>query len=130
MKLTSSAIEAIKPPAIGQTDYSDQKVAGLILSVSQGGTKTWALRYRRNRQRRRYTLGHWPALGLADARLAARRYLGQVAGGSDPAQALTATKAAPTFADVAREYLERHAIHKRGRGRRGDERMLIHDLLP
>ncbi|MGO9060072.1 MAG: tyrosine-type recombinase/integrase [Candidatus Binataceae bacterium] len=130
MKLTSASIEAIKPPATGQVELRDQTCRGLVLRVSQGGSKTWAVRYVKNGHRKRYNLGRFPQMGLADARTAAKVYLGNVANGGDPAQERAEAKAEPTFAEVAAEYLERHAVKKRPRGRRADIQMLNYDLLP
>ncbi len=128
--LTHTLIEDIKPPAAGQIEFRDQTVRGLILRVSQGGSKVWSVRYLKNGRRRRLNIGCFPAMGLADARKAAKAQIGDVAGGGDPAKTRAEAKREPTFSEVAAEYLERHAIHKRPRGRRGDIQMLGHDLLP
>jgi integrase len=128
--LTHSSIEAIRPPAAGRAEVPDEKTPGLMLRVSYSGSKTWVVRYRRAGKRRRYNLGRWPQLDLADARTAARKYLGQVADDKDPAQDRADAKAEPTFGDLAETYVERHANNKRPRGRQGDLTMLRNDLLP
>ena len=43
--LTHSFVEALKPPAAGQTDYWDAKTAGFGLRISMGGTKSWLVRF-------------------------------------------------------------------------------------
>src|SRR5271155_17882 len=128
--LTHSVVDALKSPKTGQIDYWDTKLPGFGLRVSMGGTKTWLVRYRQNGHRRRYALGSFPRLGVADARQAARQYLGKVAEGNDPAAERATVKAEPTFADVAKLFLERHAINKRPRSRSEYKRMLRADLLP
>ncbi len=131
MPLTHTSIEALRPPDAGHAEYPDPKTRGLMLRVSQGGSKTWMVRYRSSGQRRRYALGHFPEMGLHEARVAARAYLGDVARGGDPAQQRAEAKAEPTFAEVAALYVERHAaVRKRPRSRREDEKMIRHDLLP
>lgn len=85
-KLTARAIDALKPDPSGRRDHPDDDLEGLALRVTPAGAKSWSLRYRtRDGQRRRLTLGRYPALSLADARDAARRALGEVAHGGDPA---------------------------------------------
>jgi integrase len=52
-----------------QTDYVDDKITGLALRVTSGGTKSWTLVW--GSPRRRVTLGRYPSMGLAAARTAA-----------------------------------------------------------
>ena len=102
---------------------------GFGVRVSAQGRKSWVLRYRANGRQRRLTLGTFPSLGLAAARAAARRALGDVAHGTDPATAKQAEQRAGTFRELADLYLEKHA-KKRKRSWRGDERILNVELLP
>jgi integrase len=111
--LTDRTIKAMRPPADGRIDVWDDTVSGFGLRVSSTGRKTWVLMYRRNGVLRRYTLGIYPTLGLADAREKARDALRDVAHGGDPATEKIAERRAETFADLAHEYVERHAKKKR-----------------
>jgi integrase len=52
-----------------QTDYVDDKITGLALRVTSGGTKSWTLTWGMPRQRT--TLGRYPSMSLAAARTAA-----------------------------------------------------------
>jgi len=52
-----------------QTDYFDETVRGLALRVTSRGTKAWTLLY--GIPRRRVTLGRYPSLSLAAARILA-----------------------------------------------------------
>jgi integrase len=127
--LTHAFVEAVKSPAGGQLDYWDAKTPGFGLRVSQGGSKTWLVRYYQNDHKRRLGLGRWPGMSLADARTAARRYLGQVANGNDPAVAKAEAKREPTFEELAALYLEHHAAqHKKPRSAAEDARMLRSDV--
>ncbi len=129
--LTHSFVEALKPPVTGQTDCWDRKAPGFGIRVSLGGAKTWVVMYRRNGRKRRLLLGRWPGMRLADARQKARRYLGDVANGNDPAADRAQAKAAASFEELAALYLERHArLNKSPRSVREDEQMLRADLLP
>jgi integrase len=69
--------------------------------------------YRLGRKVRRLTLGRFPTLGLAEARDAARDALREAAKGEDPSRRKIADRRAETFADLSREYIERHASKKR-----------------
>jgi integrase len=131
INITSSFAESVKPPAAGQVDWWDKKNSGFGLRVSMGGTKTWIVRYRQHGHRRRFLLGRFPQMGVADARLAARRYLGDVAAGVDPAQERADAKAEPTFGELAALYIERWAkVHKAPKSIIEDQKMLDKDLLP
>ena len=81
------------------------------------------VRYRRGHLTRRMTLGAYPKLPLADARAKAKETLARVALGQDPALDRRTEREAPTFDDLAEEYLERHARPKK-RSAREDARIL------
>ncbi len=111
--LTAAKVDALKVPATGRSDCWDAKVPGFGLRVSQSG-KTWFVRYRQNGKRRRMVLGKFPAMSLADARAAARKLLGQIAAGADPAADRAEVKAEATLKDLVDSYMQRHADpHKR-----------------
>ena len=80
----------------------------MSVRVSAAGRKTWSVVYRFNGRLRRYTLGVYPVLGLADARRKAIAALRDAGGGIDPAAIKIEARRAETFADLAREYMARH----------------------
>ncbi len=149
MKFTARGIQAIKAPPpptptkaerdalkargitpdYGQVEYWDETVQGLILRVSYGGRKAWCVSYRHGRQKRRLTLGPYPALSLADAREMAEDALRSVAHGKDPAAEKIAERNAETFGELAAEYIEKHAKVKKKSWRK-DELAFKRDLLP
>lgn len=114
-----------------RTDYFDQKCTGLGLRVSPSGTKTWFFMYRpKGRSKKaRLSLGRYPALSLADARESAAEKSLMVSRGQDPADDRRAQKAAPAFAELACEYIDKHA-KERKRSWREDERVIARELLP
>lgn len=89
MGLTSNFVETVKPDADRQRDYPDSGrsgVAGLALRVSPGGKKAWTFRYRTGGgKQRRISLGEYPKVGLAQARIKARAALTARDEGEDPA---------------------------------------------
>lgn len=111
--LTVRFLEALKPPPAGQVDYRDESLPGFGVRVSPGGRKTWIVVYRTNGRLRRLTLGVYPHVTLAEARAKTKDALHEAGNGGDPATAKMAGRRAETFADLAREYIERRASKKR-----------------
>jgi integrase len=82
--------KAVVPEGERQLMLWDSDVPGLGVRCLPGGTKTFVYRYRpygggRNVNPQLLKLGTFPALGLDDARAAARIHAGAVAKGEDPA---------------------------------------------
>jgi len=102
-ELRIKTIRATQKPV----ELRDALVRGLELRVMPSGSKSWALRYRRNsdRKQRIISLGAYPALSLDAARTCARQHHVDIVQGSDPAGAAKAYRAAPTFKDVATDWL-------------------------
>ena len=115
--LTDLFLRSLRPIESGRAEYRDTKITGLCLRTSEANRKTWTVVYRFKGRRRRYTLGVYPIIGLADARQRARFALYEVAGGIDPASRKIQERQAETFADLAKEYVDHHAVFKK----RGDE---------
>lgn len=126
---TARWVDALALPDKGQVDFFDERTAGFGLRVSQAGRKTWFAMYRHGGRLRRLTLGTYPAMGLADARDKAKTVLHQAATGDDPATEKTLKRSAPTFGELAKDYIELYAkSHKRSW--QEDQRILNLDLLP
>lgn len=114
-----------------QADYFDDHVVGLMLRVFSSGKKGWYLRYNATGCKRFYKLGRGSTetLSCAKARDEAKEILGQVANGRDPAAERLKQRGAPTFGDLAKLYIDKHAKLKK-RTWKEDQKMLDHDLLP
>ncbi len=82
---------------------------GLLLIVSDSGRRSWGLRYQMNGTRHDMGLGSYPAVTLAEARIAAADARKQIAQGVDPlaarAAARKAAKPIPTFGEIAQEVI-------------------------
>lgn len=117
-----------------QLDYSIQGERGLRLRVSANRhghvVKSWSLLYRRKSddKRCRVHLGSYPEMSLAQARVEARKRLGEVSSGADPAATIRLQREAATFAEMANNWLEQYAKQRR-KSWRESERMLKHDIL-
>ncbi len=81
----SKKLDSLKP-GMNRVDYWDASLPGFVLRITPDGTKTFSVMYRIAGRRRRFTLGSYPVLGLADARDAARDALEFVRHGIDPAE--------------------------------------------
>ena len=87
-----------------QTDYFDTAVPGLALRVSASGRKSWTYMFTWSGQRKRLTLGTYPATELAPARQRALAARSDLESGHDP----RASALAPlTLLSVCEEWFAR-----------------------
>lgn len=110
-KLTKRIADAAPAKAKRYTLW-DTQLPGFGLRVSGSGKKTFMLRYRpRSRPdiKRYVTLGRYGVITVEEARTEAKRILGQVAGGKDPARDAKRVRPDLTVATVAAAFLEKHA---------------------
>jgi integrase len=88
VNITETAISAAAKKAATdgvRVELIDKVQPGLRLRVSPAGAKTWVLTARdADGRMRRFTLGHHPGMGAADARNEARRLRADVRRGADP----------------------------------------------
>jgi hypothetical protein len=130
LKFTARTIDTLRPVPGRRVDYFDESLPGLALRVTESGHKSWSVHYRTAARRlRRLTIGDYPTITLADARKAAHKALRAAAPGEDPAAEKLATRRGETVADLADEYIERHA-KKHKRSWKEDQRKLDVDVLP
>ena len=101
-KLTVRKIETAKGPAKLVDEH------GLYLRVSPRGAKTWIQRLTIRGKRTDNGIGHYPAMGLAEARAAAFERWKTTKAGGDPREA-GSRPPAPTFAEAAEAVI---AIHE------------------
>jgi integrase len=75
VNLTRARIDKLDPPTDRDRVYHyDADTDGLCLCVTQTGRKTWYWYGRSGGRPQRVRLGRWPALGVKDARVAARAH--------------------------------------------------------
>lgn len=99
--------------------------------MKPSGARSFVVRYRHEGRNRSYTLGAYGVLTPDEARKQARLVLGNVARGDDPSAERRMDREAPTVADLAADYLERHALpNKRPSSIRSDKALLSHYILP
>jgi integrase len=122
-KLTDTVVRSLTPPASGQRVVWDSTLSRFGLRLSAGGSRAWVVKYKVRGRSRWLTLGTYPLVPLSDARAKAREALASVVQGADPVGQRRAEREAPTFEELASEYVERHAKPKK-RSWKADERML------
>ena len=110
-KLTKSAIDRALPR---ESDYFiwDTELRGFGVRIWSGGRKTYVCKYRaglgRTSPTRRFTIGaHGSPWTVDQARSEARRILGQVANGQDPAKEKQDARNQLTVCELCDLYLER-----------------------
>ncbi len=106
-KITKRSVDALKP---GERDAYlwDSELAGFGLKVTPAGGRTYLVQYRlggRKGRTRRVTIGKHGTVTPDKAREAAKRLLGQVADGQDPAERKTQARKDPTVAELCDMYV-------------------------
>lgn len=111
-RLSKRNVESIAVPAKGKKDIMlwDADLKGFGVRIKSSGVRTYLIQYRHNGRSRRLTLGKHGAITPDEARKLAKTQLGNVATGEDPAEDRMQRRKAPTFQQLAEDYMERHAI--------------------
>lgn len=123
-----------KPPASGTTELWDTDLPGFGARISYGGRKTFFVMTRVNGKQRRFTVGQYPLLTLAEARDRARKLFRDAAKGVDPKEReridqREAQKARQdTFAIIAKQYMQEHGSKRKSGAEL--QRKLDKDILP
>lgn len=119
--LTDVKLRTVKGEPGRRLEIWDAQIPGFGVRVTSASTKSFVLLYRIHGKARRMTLGRYPTLSLADARIKAREALNTIDTGVDP-QAGTDAKGVPGEATRSRvqtrlsyrlchvvdEFIERH----------------------
>jgi integrase len=134
-KLTQIKVANIKADPARRIEIPDAGKPGLYLIVQPNGRRSWAIRYRRqsDRKPRKLTLDGFPSLGLAHK--LAQQFLDRVADGGDPAAEKQARKRVvqvprvDAIGDAFRLFLEKHVRTKNGRAIRETTRRETARLL-
>jgi len=124
--LTDASVQRIKPPTKGSLEIFDLGYPGLALRIGHGGAKTFEVFYRINGKLRRETLGRWPAISLAEARMAWRKTREAIAKGEAPRR----ESPAMLFEHVVEEWIRRDQAKNKPSTLYQLTRTLEMDLLP
>jgi integrase len=129
-KLTKRTVDALKPHPDRDLVVFDSELSGFGVRVKSSGRKSYLIQYRNAGGRsRRLTLAGHGRLTPDEARDEAKQLLAAAARGQDPAEERHVALRAPTVAELAALYLERHA-KPRKKTAGADESMLRRYILP
>jgi integrase len=134
-KITKRAVDSLEAPATGEAVIWDFEVKGFGVRARSGGTKSYVLHYRagsgRNAVLRKLTIGKHGSPWTPDAaRGEAKRLLGLVESGSDPATDRRADLSQPTFSELIDMYIAEGCSHKKPTTLRADLGRIEHHLRP
>ena len=132
-KLTKRAIDQLTETGKDQF-FWDEDLPGFGIKVTPTGSKIYVLQYRmggRSTSAKRYTIVRHGVWTVDQARNEARRLLGLIATGHDPAQVKQESQNTLTLSAFAERYLNEHAtLHKKPRSVQEDRQNLKNRILP
>jgi len=79
IELTKSLLESTNE----KVNYYDTVEKGLIIRITENGTKSFCYRYKYNNKKRRFTFGRFPAMSLAKARTKVQSFRNNLLNGID-----------------------------------------------
>jgi integrase len=130
-QITKRLIDGLKPR---ESEYFvwDSALAGYGVRIQTTGAMSYVVKYRAGSGRaaptRRLTLAKVGTVTPNEARSLAKKTLGSVAHGADPAAQRAADKRASTLAEVAEQFLTEHVEAKRSASSAGSYRDLLERL--
>ncbi len=120
LNLTKAAIEALPTPESGKRAYyHDSKTKGLVVSVTDKGTKSFIVYRWINGRPERITLGRYAqgmakGLTIEQARKAALDANLAIAKGENPAEKKRLARGEMTLGEMFKDYMEKHSeVHNR-----------------
>lgn len=129
--ITEKTVKKLGPPPRGNRTMYDNQIRGFGVRITAAGAVAFVLNYRIHGRERRYTIGRWPEVSALMAREEALRLREAIRQGNDPLAERERLRGVPTMADLAEEYLRRHAeTYKRPLSVREDRRLLNAIILP
>ena len=113
-KFTKTTLQGLPVPSQGKrSTYYDTETPKLAIRVTTTGSKTFYVVKRVGSEMVWLKLGIFPDMTVEQARSAALTALSAFANNENPAEVRRARKKEPTFAELFKEYGERHGVKKR-----------------
>jgi hypothetical protein len=130
-KLTKRFIDSVQPDPAKTLKYWDTELKGFGVVVLPSGRCTYCIKYRNaDHIQKRVKIGVHGQITAEEARNLAKIKLGKVAYGEDLAETTKQVRDLPTVAELANDYLERHAQRKRDKSFKEDQRLLKSHIIP
>jgi integrase len=130
-KLTELAIAKMRSPKTGRIERFDALLPSFGLRITASGIKTWFVMTRVHGKLKRITLGRWPTLSLAQARVQARKVIEDASQGKTPLSGRgrrQATTDGDMVAAVLADYVARYQREKGRRSWQQVEQTLTREL--
>ena len=130
-KITKRLVDSIQATDRDRTCW-DLELTCFGLRCRKGGGKFYVVKYRSGGRQRWYTVGRHGAPWTPDnARREAKRILGQVAAGHDPAKARDRGRYRPSVSSLCDRFLQEYAAeHKKPASQEADERNIRNHIKP
>lgn len=109
-KLTKRTVENMQPDGRDYLAWDDD-LSGFGIRVFPSGRKSYLVQYRAGGRTRRRSIGQHGALTADEARKEARKLLGDVAKGGNPAEERRVHLKSPTIASLCDRFLTEYAAH-------------------
>lgn len=109
INFTMAALAAIKPPASGRVNVSDSKQAGLMLTVTSNGHRSFFYYRKINGRPKKLKIGDYPEWTVDAARKEAVKTHAAYLAGDDPMQDRQKVRGELTLGTLHEFYVEQHA---------------------
>jgi integrase len=130
-KITKRFVESITPDFKKALRHWDTELKGFGVLILPSGRITYCIKYRNStRIQKHLKIGVHGQINAEEARALAKKYLGEIAHGDDPAAKRKENRDLPLIKDLAQDYLERYAPRKRIRSVEEDKKLLRKIILP
>jgi len=130
-RITKRFVENIVPDPENTLKYWDAELKGFGIVILPSGRRTYCIQYRNaDRVKKRLKIGIHGQITTEEARVLAKKYLGQVAHGEDPMARKKTEGTLPQMKELAVQYFERHAERKRTKSQKEDRAMMNQFILP
>jgi integrase len=120
--LNDLQLKRLQTPETGRLELTDDKAVGLKFRLTANGRATWSVQVNVHGEKRRFTIGEYPVIGLADARKRAGKLRADALAGHDPIRKRRATaeaeKSQQTVAQVLDLYAEIYLTQLKTAGER------------
>lgn len=128
LKFTDQWLKALKPNPDEEQHFGDVACKGLSLKLTKKGVKSFSYTFRLGSKTGRVTLGQYPDLGLADARMHVEAMRKQVAAGTDPrhVKAEERSQRERTVTEMVTQFIERYAKPKNKSWRQAESNLRLY----
>ena len=129
IRLTDKFLKNLVAPESGNRIAWDSEIRGFGVRITAQSVKSFIFDYRISGRQRRLTIGRTSELTILAARIRAGELRARILDGADPMEERMQTRSEPTMADLAADYLERHALPNKRKSSVRDDRMMLEKVI-